>query len=43
MGVPLEVTGFSEGTTLKKTEPLVYSIPIFNVLESGYNSLGGCL
>jgi len=32
-----------EGTTLKKNKPLSYNIPIFNVLESGNNSWGGCL
>ena len=43
MGVSLEVTGSSIGTTLKKTELVAYSIPIFHVLESGYNSWDGCL
>ena len=43
MGVPLKVTGSIKGTTLKKTEPLLYSIPFVNVLESGNKSWGGCL
>ena len=38
MDVPLEVTGSSVSTTLKKNKLLVYSIPIVNVVESGYNS-----
>ena len=37
------MTGSWVGITLKKTEPLTYSIPFVNVLESGYNSWSGYL
>ena len=35
---PLELTGPCVDTTLKKAEPLAYSIPIVNMLQSHYNS-----
>ena len=35
LSVPLKVTGSYVSTTLKKTKPLTYSIPIVNVFESG--------